>query len=133
MLPLNFVIPLNNVYRLPFHDDTIDQENLKNKISDLLWCRDLTAWAVACTMLDWCPCHTNGTADHPLLIIDMHNSYNRICTKIDFVAEKFVKIWRSHEWWCFIFYSEFILIYEHCISGLNFWRVKKTLYWSLKM
>ena len=35
-LPLNFVIALNNVYRLPFHDDTIDQENLKNKISDLL-------------------------------------------------------------------------------------------------
>ena len=37
------------------------------------------------------------------------------CTKLDFVAEKFIKIWRSHEWWCFIFYSEFILIYEHCI------------------
>ena len=35
-LPLNFVIALNNVYRLPFHDDSIDQENLKNKISDLL-------------------------------------------------------------------------------------------------
>merc|ERR1712131_7405 len=35
-LPLNFAIALNNVYRLPSHDVIIDQENLKNKISDLL-------------------------------------------------------------------------------------------------
>ena len=35
-LPLNFVIALNNVYGLPSNDVIIDQENLKNKISDLL-------------------------------------------------------------------------------------------------